>query len=80
MNGQQSMNTDEEIKINLAANVTDVQVVKRTTAAKILDCHPSFIDTLCGRKELEAVYFGSHAKRIKLTSIVSYISRAATPH
>ena len=74
------MKTDEEIKINLAANVTDAQVVKRTTAAKLLDCHPSFIDTLCGREELDAVYLGTHAKRITLKSITAYISRAATTH
>jgi hypothetical protein len=72
------MNIDETIKINIAANVRETQVVKRTTAAKILDCHPSFIDTLCNRKELEAVHLGTHAKRITLKSINAYISRAAT--
>ena len=72
------MNTDEEIKNKIAANVDETQVVKRTTAAKLLDCHPSFIDTLCRRKELEVRYLGTHAKRITLTSINSYLSRAAT--
>ena len=75
-----NMKTDEKIEINLAANVRDAQVVKRTTAAKLLDCHPSFIDTLCGRDELDTVYFGTHAKRITLKSITAYISRAATTH
>tara|TARA_R100001163_G_scaffold15072_1_gene13621 strand:- start:4379 stop:4609 length:231 start_codon:yes stop_codon:yes gene_type:complete len=69
------MNTDEITIRNLASNVEATQVVRRATAAKMLDCHPSFIDKLCHRKELEAVYLGSHAKRITLTSIKQFLSR-----
>ena len=71
------MTTDEETQFNLAANIDAAQVVKRQTAAKLLDCHPSFIDSLCNRKELEAVHLGTHAKRITLRSINEYLSRCA---
>jgi len=71
------MNTDENIAEQIAANTDATQVVSRKTAAKLLDCHTSFIDTLCNRGELETISLGTHCKRITLASINRLLSRAA---
>lgn len=73
------MTTDEKIKTQLAASTEATQVVSRKTAAKLLDCHTSFVDRLCSRGELDTITLGPHCKRITLTSLNRLISRAATP-
>ena len=70
------MNTDENIAEQLAANIDATQVVKRKTAAAILDCHISHVDTLINNGELETVSLGTHCKRITLASINELLSRA----
>ena len=70
------MSTDEQISQSIEANVAETQVLSRKTAAKLLNVHPSFIDTLCSRGELEKIELGTHCKRITLTSINDFLSRA----
>lgn len=68
---------DEEYFNQIAANVQNTQAVSRKTAAKLLDVHPSFIDTLCTRGELKKIELGTHCKRITFQSINDFLSRAA---
>jgi len=69
-------NTDANIINHLAAKVEATQVVKRTTAAKILDCHPSFISSLCADGKLQTIKLGPHCSRITLKSINDFLSSA----
>ena len=70
-------NTDEKYFNQIAANIQSTQVVKTKTAAKLLECHPSHVDTLCKRGELKKLDLGSHAKRITLQSIEEFLARAS---
>ena len=69
---------DKEYFEAIEANVQNTQAVTRKTAGRLLDCHPSFIDTLCVRKELTKLDLGPHCKRITLKSINEFLARAAT--
>tara|TARA_R110002020_G_scaffold223361_4_gene432432 strand:+ start:457 stop:678 length:222 start_codon:yes stop_codon:yes gene_type:complete len=72
------MKTDEDYFNAIAASVESTQAVSRKTAARLLDCHPSFIDTLSARGEITKLTLGPHCKRITLKSINGFLARAAS--
>lgn len=48
-------------------------LASRKTVAALLDVHPSFVDRLVTRGDLDAVYLGRKCKRIRMESVRRFI-------
>jgi len=66
---------DDDFSTHLDTQTIELQMVSPKSAAKLLDCHRSFIDTLIKRGDLQAVKLGPHCKRINLKSLNEFLSR-----
>jgi excisionase family DNA binding protein len=71
-------NEDEGFETALAKEAANLKCLTRKSAAKLLDCHISYIDRLIATGRLKSRKFGRGCIRIPLTEIKHFLSNAPT--
>ena len=72
------MTHDLQLEQALAGKAANLKCYSRKSAAKLLDCHISYIDKLIAAGKLESWKLGPKITRIPVTSIEQFLSRAST--
>ena len=68
------MTHDKQLEEALAGESATLRHISRKSAAKLLDCHISYIDKLIAAGKLQSRKLGPKITRIPITSIKQFLS------